>query len=245
MEKKISTNDNQNKEEQRVYLALLLVAVVALFLGVWQLRNNIRLPFILPELSNQPISLNISAPDDEQQLLKNKDSDGDGLSDYDEIYVYGTSAFLKDTDSDGFPDNEEITSGHNPKCPAGQTCLIVPAPITADALVPTTTEELRELLKQSGVSDEQLAAIDDATLLQLYEEVASGLVSPDQSVSSTPPEGDNAPNEELTSDQIAALKALSGAELRTLLKQSGIESEALDGLDDEALKQLVDEVLGL
>lgn len=36
------------------------------------------------------------------------DTDGDGLSDYDEIYVYGTDPIKADTDGDGLSDGEEI-----------------------------------------------------------------------------------------------------------------------------------------
>ncbi|MDR1640253.1 MAG: hypothetical protein LBT59_11200, partial [Clostridiales bacterium] len=38
----------------------------------------------------------------------NKDTDGDGLSDGDEVNVYGTNPLKEDTDDDGLPDNVEI-----------------------------------------------------------------------------------------------------------------------------------------
>jgi outer membrane protein OmpA-like peptidoglycan-associated protein len=37
-----------------------------------------------------------------------KDTDGDGLSDYDEIFVYHTDPLKADSDSDGFKDGEEV-----------------------------------------------------------------------------------------------------------------------------------------
>ena len=43
------------------------------------------------------------------------DTDGDGLSDTDEITIYGTSPVLADTDGDGISDYEEvITHGFDP-----------------------------------------------------------------------------------------------------------------------------------
>ena len=45
------------------------------------------------------------------------DSDGDGLSNYDEIKRYGTSPNLFDTDGDGIGDAEEIAQGSNPLDP--------------------------------------------------------------------------------------------------------------------------------
>lgn len=44
----------------------------------------------------------------------NLDSDGDGLSDYDEINIYGSDPFNADTDGDGYSDYEEIMAGYNP-----------------------------------------------------------------------------------------------------------------------------------
>lgn len=54
--------------------------------------------------------------------LKNIDTDGDGLSDYDELYIYKTSPYLEDSDSDGFSDYEEVMNGKDPNCPAGHEC---------------------------------------------------------------------------------------------------------------------------
>jgi len=42
-----------------------------------------------------------------------EDSDGDGLSDYEESF-YGTSVTSKDTDGDGYDDKTEISNGHDP-----------------------------------------------------------------------------------------------------------------------------------
>ena len=49
-------------------------------------------------------------------------SDGDGLSDDDEINIYGTDPFNRDTDGDGAEDGIEVDEGHDPldssDCPA-------------------------------------------------------------------------------------------------------------------------------
>lgn len=42
------------------------------------------------------------------------DTDGDGLTDYDEIFVYHTNPLLADTDGDGIPDGWEVQHGLNP-----------------------------------------------------------------------------------------------------------------------------------
>lgn len=43
-----------------------------------------------------------------------KDSDNDGLSDYEEINIYGTNPNNPDTDGDGMSDGEEVKRGRNP-----------------------------------------------------------------------------------------------------------------------------------
>jgi len=43
-----------------------------------------------------------------------KDSDGDGLSDYDEINIYGSDPYDDDTDDDGIEDGEAILNGKHP-----------------------------------------------------------------------------------------------------------------------------------
>lgn len=45
---------------------------------------------------------------------KNFDTDSDGLTDGDEIKVYKTDPLKKDTDGDGFSDGQEVQSGYNP-----------------------------------------------------------------------------------------------------------------------------------
>lgn len=45
------------------------------------------------------------------------DTDGDGLSDGDEVYVYGSDPLLKDTDGDGLNDSLEVTIGTSPTNP--------------------------------------------------------------------------------------------------------------------------------
>jgi alpha-tubulin suppressor-like RCC1 family protein len=45
------------------------------------------------------------------------DSDGDGLTFYDEVVIHGTNPAIADTDSDGFNDGFEVLTGFNPTIP--------------------------------------------------------------------------------------------------------------------------------
>lgn len=47
-------------------------------------------------------------------IFKTVDSDGDGVTDYDEIYIYKTNPQKADSDDDGFSDQVEIENGYNP-----------------------------------------------------------------------------------------------------------------------------------
>lgn len=57
-------------------------------------------------------------PDQRENELKTNprlaDTDGDKLSDYDEVEIYRTDPLKQDTDGDGFPDGEEVQTGNNP-----------------------------------------------------------------------------------------------------------------------------------
>lgn len=48
---------------------------------------------------------------------KNPDTDGDGLTDGQEVNTYHTDPVKSDTDGDGYADGAEVTSGHNPSGP--------------------------------------------------------------------------------------------------------------------------------
>jgi hypothetical protein len=45
------------------------------------------------------------------------DTDGDGLTDRDEVEIYESNPLLKDTDHDGVSDGEEVKNGDSPNGP--------------------------------------------------------------------------------------------------------------------------------
>ncbi|HEX3743971.1 MAG TPA: Ig-like domain-containing protein [Bryobacteraceae bacterium] len=81
----------------------------------------------------------------------NPDTDGDGLSDGDEVNKYHTSPLLGDTDGDGIPDGVEIQTGTDPLNPqsydlkkATYTSTLLPAnfTLTPSALAPVASVQL-------------------------------------------------------------------------------------------------------
>lgn len=73
----------------------------------------------------------------EEQLgtdMNNPDTDGDGLSDGDEVIIWHTDPLKPDTDGDGYLDGEEVRNGYNPLGPG--KLFANPAPATT---TPNTT----------------------------------------------------------------------------------------------------------
>ena len=56
-----------------------------------------------------------------------RDSDGDGLTNYQEIVVYGTNPNVADTDGDGYLDGYEVQTGHAPLDPLDAPPLVAEA----------------------------------------------------------------------------------------------------------------------
>lgn len=147
----------------------------------------------------------LTSTEREEQALeesKAKDTDADGLVDYDELYVYKTSPYLADSDSDGFSDYEEVYSGNNPNCPSGQDCGViagaesvgetdtigglVEGTLAEDAILDAgsvdfesaedvaaffqqaTVADIRTALVEAGMDPDELALIDDETLMAYF-----------------------------------------------------------------------------
>ena len=144
------TNKSLPRPQKNAVIFLSAVAVLIVVGWVWQMRAEIRRPFVYnvgtDTTSNATTTDYINA-------LKSRDTDGDGLSDYDEIYVYHTSPYLEDSDSDGIPDLQEIQQGTDPNCPQGKDCS---APIETAAssspVVATSTNNSDQTVNGSSQS---------------------------------------------------------------------------------------------
>lgn len=118
----MSLNDLQSqltKEQKTGFVLLLLFAITTVGLGFLQLRNTIYSPFTQYFSKNTEETIELQ---DDATRLQSIDTDRDGLSDYDEITFYQTSAYLPDTDSDGKNDKQEIDAKTNPLCAEGKLC---------------------------------------------------------------------------------------------------------------------------
>lgn len=178
---------------QRFGVGLLLcISVLLVAVSIFQFKSNI---FSYGNrVKTDPLANLSSAERDDAEIaaLKKADTDGDGLSDYDELYVYHSSPYMRDTDSDGIPDGEEVRKGTSPTCQEGKDCLFNPiaaaanASSTAAQAAPSTTQpvapdqkadlstlspqELRDALIESGVPAAQLAGVSDEDLMKLVKQ---------------------------------------------------------------------------
>lgn len=206
-----------------------IIAGASVLFGVLQIRQNLKAPFIPKADTNENTSISLSNNDlNKLSDLQNKDTDADGLSDYDELYSYDTSPYLQDSDSDGLKDKEELQSGGNPNCPEGELCseptetnntnksadtnsgTTSGADNTGDdsastlATAPVPPATIRQILKNAGAPAEAVDGLDDNELIKLYNETVkqTGL-SVDSSGNAT--NGNGNTNAELSSPEQAAL----------------------------------------
>ncbi len=180
------------KEQKIGFVLLLAFAILAIGLGVLQIRNNMYGRFAL----NKEISSGIKDDVDTVDALRFRDTDRDNLSDFDELYVYGTSPYLPDTDGDGISDGKEIQVKTNPLCAEGTDCdqmlqadqvaatstaSTTPPDLQAPATAPITDLEkaikdpaqVRAMLIGAGVKKEIVDKYSDAELMQMIDEMMS------------------------------------------------------------------------
>lgn len=179
---------------------VLLMGVVGLGIGVMQWRGSFGQVFVRG-------ASDYKTPDELEAErvaeMKTKDTDGDGLNDYEESQVYQTSPYLTDSDSDGADDKTELAAGDDPNCPAGKECSAFAGAVDVQAEIAGTSaaelaeqeravleqfmnptpDQIRQLLLESGIKAEDIEGIDDATLLELYRQA---LAEAQQNLSTEP-----------------------------------------------------------
>lgn len=210
-------NQNNNQKpplgrNQKIAAAVLGVFAIMAF-GMWlvQLKQSINEPFAYHPSENQS-----SATEQEQSAedLKNKDTDKDGLSDYDELNVYKTSPYLDDSDSDGYPDKQEIDNNQDPNCPVGRDC-------TGAGIVDGDTS----VVNNTAASGDQQQDLTN-NLLQQFNAASSTNSS------------SALPQQPVASVNMQALTGggnMDAATLRQLLLEHGMQKEMLDQISDQEL----------
>lgn len=241
-EEYFETNGPLSKGQKVGFILLLIFGISMVFLGFMQMRNTIRDPF-----RSKAIGTKVNSEAASTLSLQDEDTDRDGLNNFDELQVYGTSPYLPDTDSDGISDSEEIKKGTDPNCPEGTNCgaettgtavdvkalqpsLLVPGQDLTklfDTLLSGTADVglLRSQLQQSGVKKEVLDGINDEQLLSLYQETIG-----QQLGTSTPASAQG--NTQVTPEL-----------LRKQLLQAGMDPKLLEKIGDEELFEVFTQTL--
>ena len=189
----LDTTQPALSSEQKIGFTLLLVfAILSVGLGIVQIRNTMYGPLSL----NNKVSPDVKDQVNSIDALRYRDTDHDGLSDYDELYVYGTSPYLYDTFSYGMSDKEVVEKGL-PLCPnAGRDCNNQAAggigadtgsatvsssiPSAASVLGPPPPDlasilsdpnQIRKMLLDSGTDKKFLDKVSDKDLMQLVNQL--------------------------------------------------------------------------
>jgi hypothetical protein len=201
-------------KEQKVGLIFVIICGAgAVILGAFYVWHHMAVPFVINYTGPK-----LLVGDDATQaaIAKEKatDTDSDGLSDYDEKNVYGTSPYLSDTDSDGIDDRTEVMSGTDPLCKTGATCT-------------------------GGVQDANtfVPATAGSTFLGNIPQPPAEPVPP-TGVGGDSTLSTNAISGDLTAADIEKLKALPIDQVRTLLITSGADATKINALADADVEKL-------
>ncbi|MHB8830574.1 MAG: hypothetical protein ACYC44_00405 [Patescibacteria group bacterium] len=210
--------DQLDKKQKSFFVVFVLCAVVALVFTYSSVREGIYAPFriSIKELENNKSMLKDSDKDKEN-YQKRTDTDGDGLSDWDEEHLYHSSPYLWSTAGDGMPDNVKIAMGENPLCKHGEPCTVE----TMSFNLPTTTYPGSNMLDSNVKDDLGNIMMGDSQAGQNFRQTASE-AGVDMSLDSAIPR--------------------DPALLRQALLQTGQVTQAdLDKVSDQQLLQYFDE----
>lgn len=223
------TQKNTEANPKVVVGVLVVIGLAALILGFVHVLNTISSPFSLNRgLSNTPTSLA------EDERLKGQDTDSDGLNDYDEAVLYGTSPFLSDSDGDDIDDRAETLAGSDPNCPEGVQCGLAVGNVNTNGSVASNTnsaigfggditmDQLRQTLINAGAPAYIINNTDDATLLALYQKA---LASDSGNTNATVNDA----------QLIEGLNKLTPSEIRQFLASGGVDPNVLAQVDDAEL----------
>ncbi|PIT94221.1 hypothetical protein COU00_00180 [Candidatus Falkowbacteria bacterium CG10_big_fil_rev_8_21_14_0_10_43_11] len=212
--------------QQKAGVAFLAIfGVSALILWAVQFKSGLQVtePLTAEELVQLQKTRGGGNDTDTAAQLRSQDTDKDGLSDYDELYVYGTSPYLEDSDSDGILDKKEIERETDPNCSQGKVCAGNEQP--ANAIATTTGPDLY------GNQTPQLntAGISDYLQQSKIEQEAAGA-------------SQNQGAEQQIMQSILQGKA-DAQSLRAMLKQAGMDDDTLGKISDEQLIQIYQQTL--
>lgn len=221
------TNWDSLSSHQKLSLGVFIViGLSTIVLGFFRINKAIVLPF--KRKTDVTFKSSEQLEKERTQRLRTQDTDGDGLNDYDELYVFRTSPFLEDSDSDGENDGAEVAAESDPNCPRGKTCrqakiFAAGQQQTQSGGVATPPSSTASTGSSTGTTD--TASEAEAKVMAVIVETFG-------------------PIETLTPEKIkVGLENMTGNQLREFLGKLGVPPAALQRADDATLRQLVQETL--
>lgn len=203
----LSPVSSLSSRRKKAVFGLSFLAVAVLAVWVWQFNSRLTQPFTP---SKEELALAQQAAKEQEAAAlaeRTKDTDGDSLTDWDEINIYKTSPYLVDTDGDGLSDFDEVRKGADPLCAEGANCgllatnpesIITPEIETTDTTPASLIDQellilalsgegdadtIRQILLQGGANPEQVELLSDEDLLSMYEEILAAQL-PEVSINS-------------------------------------------------------------
>ena len=246
------------KSNKYLLLFLVVFTVIVFVGGYFHLKGTIYGPFVPGSTLSKEQALTQAG------ILAIQDTDKDGLTDFDERFVYSTSAYISDSDSDGFSDKQEIDAQSNPVDPKSTPLQAVPTsqdvrvsqetlPVTGQAPSTKSTEEESFLEKVFPAPNLQAQPLSEELGDLSVQEIRDLLINQaglDKEVvdkiddktlimlyNETKQETGIDLNK-LTGPQQPEGQFLDISQIRQLLIEQGIDSELLESIDDETLRSM-------
>lgn len=249
-------------------ILILSIGFFAVVIGGVSMWLNLANPFdsIIKQGMEQDRLL-AAAQQAELLALQTKDTDGDGLSDYDETNKYVSSPYLKDSDGDEVDDKTEVARGTDPNCPEGQNCFAGvsgPSSSTVPQMqtslgapsIDITPAYIRQIMKSNGATDAQLTALTDEELMTEFNNyleanpalvaeltvkgvnVNVGAAQSAASAALSAPDSSKIDLKSLNISSAADLQKLTGPQIRQLMINAGASAAVLAQVTDDQLKTM-------
>ncbi|HNV97585.1 MAG TPA: hypothetical protein PKL13_04790 [bacterium] len=224
--------------EDVIVKSLFIVGIFSIVFGILGMYIGIKNSLIIPEVTIEDRASVI------ENLNRIKDTDLDGLSDYDELNTYNTSPYLEDTDLDGVSDYDEMVLGRDGVC-TGSNCGFVVAPTTESEFMNLLKDldfqnidfqSFKKLLIDSGYDKVDIDSLKEEDFNQMKqiitssEDVTSNI---DPSITNTEVKFTE---EEL--QEIEKMRNIPIQNIKDIMIQGGATEEQLSSLSDDEIKQI-------